>query len=212
MFFFGKMIEYRYTSEAGEIPSKNASYLEPSKTNQKIRRKQKWLHRLRHWIAVTPMSTHSWIIVTIILKIYIIIIIMFPMRIAGISTRNAWLFPQKSHQPSLCYCFSSKTPAKAELLIYQHSIVLSLPGWYRAVPVVTFQEEIQEDSNLERKLNLLIIPKTTRTTSQAALRGFFSTRFCSLPSAGFCMRHFQIDLLKQHLIIIQALLVWARDA
>ena len=29
--------------------------------------------------------------------------------------------------------------------------------------------------------------------------------------AGFCMRHFQIDLLKHHLII-QALLVWARDA
>lgn len=156
------------------------------------------------------MSTHSWItIVTIIIKIYIIIIIiMFPMQIARISTRNAWLFPQKKPQSSLCYCFSS---AKAELLIYQHSIVLSLPGWYRAVPVVTFQEEFQEDSNLERKLNLLIIPKTTRTTSQAALRVFCSTRFCSLPSAGFGMRHFQIDLLKQHLVI-QALLVWARNA
>ena len=135
------------------------------------------------------MSTHSWIIVTIKIKIYIIII--YPMRIARISTRNAWLFPQKSHQPSLCYCFSSKTPAKAELLIYQHSIVLSLPGWYRAVPVVTFQEEIQEDSNLERKLNFLIISKTTRTTSQAALRVFFL-----LGSAAYPLPDFVWDIFR----------------
>lgn len=112
------------------------------------------------------MSTHGWIIVTIILKIYIIIMIL-PCELHEFRQGMLGYFPKKSHQSSLCYCFSSKTPAKAELLIYQHSIVLSLPGWYRAVPVVTFQEEIQ------RKLNFLIIPKTTRTTSQAALRVFF---------------------------------------
>lgn len=132
----------------------------------KDKEEKKWLHRLRHWIAVTPMSTHSWIIVTIILKIYIIIMIL-PCELHEFRQGMLGYFPKKSHQSSLCYCFSSKTPAKAELLIYQHSIVLSLPGWYRAVPVVTFQEEIQ------RKLNFLIIPKTTRTTSQAALRVFF---------------------------------------
>ncbi len=85
------------------------------------------------------------------------------MQIAWFSTWKCLAFSKKMpHQSSLCYRFSSKTPAKAELLIYQHSIVLSLPGWYQAVPVVTFQQEIQEDSNPEWKLNLLIIPNNNK--------------------------------------------------